>query len=127
VAVFAESAVDTVNADGGRATDSAIEGPYYKPGASWLQRPYALPMRPDEPGDRLLFCGRVESDSGAPLAGAAVDLWQSTGDGMYSFFTPRLPGEYVLRGAAAHRRRGGVRRPHDPPGAVPDPPRGPGG
>ena len=98
VAVFAESTVDTVNQDGGRATDSAIEGPYYKPGAPCLQRPYALPMRPDEPGDPLLFCGRVESDGGAPLAGAAVDLWQSTSDGLYSFFTPQLPEEYVLRG-----------------------------
>jgi catechol 1,2-dioxygenase len=98
VAVFAESTVNTVNQDGGRATDSAIEGPYYKPGAPWLQRPYALPMRPDEPGDPLLFCGRVESDGGAPLAGAAVDLWQSTSDGLYSFFTPQLPEEYVLRG-----------------------------
>jgi catechol 1,2-dioxygenase len=97
VAVFAESAVDTVNA-GGHATDSAIEGPYYKPGAPWLQRPYALPMRPDEPGDRLLFCGRVESDCGALLAGVVVELWQSTSDGMYSFFTPQLPEECVLRG-----------------------------
>jgi catechol 1,2-dioxygenase len=98
VAAFAESTVDTVNADGGRATDSAIEGPYYKPGAPWLQRPYALPMRPDEPGDPLLFHGRVESAGGAPLASAVVDLWQSTSDGMYSFFTPKLPEEYLLRG-----------------------------
>ena len=82
----------------GRATDSAIEGPYYKPGAPWLQRPYALPMRPDEPGDPLLFHGRVESADGAPLASAVVDLWQSTSDGMYSFFTPKLPEEYLLRG-----------------------------
>jgi catechol 1,2-dioxygenase len=80
VAAFAESTVDTVNADGSRATDSAIEGPYYQPGAPWL------------------FCGRVESAGGAPLAGAVVDLWQSTSDGMYSFFTPKLPEEYVLRG-----------------------------
>lgn len=49
VAAFAESTVDTVNADGGRATASAIEGPFYKPGAPWLQRPHTLPMRPDEP------------------------------------------------------------------------------
>jgi catechol 1,2-dioxygenase len=98
VAVFAESTVDTVNAGGGRATDSAIEGPYYKPGAPWLQRPYALPMRPDEPGEPLLFRGRVESAGGAPLAGAAVDMWQSTSDGMYSLFTPKLPEEYLLRG-----------------------------
>ena len=98
VAAFAESTVDTVNADGGRATDSAIVGPYYKPGAPWLQRPYKLPMRPDEPGDPLLFCGRVESASGAPLASAVVDMWQSTSDGMYSFFTPKLPDQYVLRG-----------------------------
>ena len=98
VAAFAESTVDTVNADGGRATDSAIEGPYYQPGAPRLQRPYALPMRPDEPGDPLLFHGRVESAGGAPLASAVVDLWQSTSDGMYSFFTPKLPEEYLLRG-----------------------------
>ena len=98
VDAFFESTVNTVNADGGRATDSAIEGPFYKPGARWLQRPYALPMRPHEPGDLLLFCGRVESDGGAPLAGAAVDMWQCTSSDGYSFFSPQLPDEYVLRG-----------------------------
>lgn len=98
VAAFFESTVDTVNQEGGRATDSAIEGPFYQPGAPWLQRPYALPMRPDEPGDGLVFHGRVESDGGTPLAGAAVDLWQSTSDGMYSFFGPQMPDEYLLRG-----------------------------
>lgn len=98
VDAFFESTVNTVNADGGRATDSAIEGPFYKPGAPWLQRPYALPLRPDEPGDLLLFCGRVESDGGAPLAGAAVDMWQCTSSAGYSFFSPQLPDEYVLRG-----------------------------
>ena len=48
--------------------------------------------------DPLLFSGRVESADGTPLAGAVVDMWQSTSDGMYSFFTPQLPGLFLLRG-----------------------------
>ncbi len=126
VAVFAESTVETVNAGGG-ATDSAIEGPYYKPGAPWLQRPYALPMRPGEPGDPLLFSGRVESGrrraAGRRRGGhAAVHQRRHV-----LVLHPAAPRGVRAAGLAAHRRRGGVRRPHHPPGAVPDPPRGPGG
>jgi catechol 1,2-dioxygenase len=95
---FFESTVDTVNQDSGGATECAIEGPFYKPGAPWLQYPYALPTRPDEPGDALLFVGRVESADGVPLADADVDMWQSTNDGIYSFFSPRISDQYVLRG-----------------------------
>jgi catechol 1,2-dioxygenase len=93
-----ESTVNTVNQEVGGATEATIEGPYYQPGAPWLSRPYVLPMRPGEPGDPLLFHGRVESADGAPLAEAEVDLWQSSNDGIYSFFSPRMPGEYLLRG-----------------------------
>lgn len=96
-AVFLESTVNTVNHDG-RATLSGFAGSHYKPGAPWLEHPYTLPMRPDEPGDRLLFHGRVESDGGAPLTDATVDLWQSASDGQYSFCSPQMPDEYLLRG-----------------------------
>jgi catechol 1,2-dioxygenase len=93
-----ESTVSTVNQEGGRATEAAIEGPYYQPGAPWLSLPYVLPMRPDEPGDPLVFAGRVQSADGAPLREAEVDMWQSSNDGIYSFFSPRMPSDYMLRG-----------------------------
>jgi catechol 1,2-dioxygenase len=96
-AVFLESAVDRVNRDSDRATASGFEGSHYRPGAPWLERPYTLPMRPDEPGDRLLFHGRVESADGTPLTDATVDLWQSNNDGLYSF-SPQTPSQYLLRG-----------------------------
>jgi catechol 1,2-dioxygenase len=89
VAVFLESSVDMANRSG-------FVGTQYAPGAPWLPLPYTLPMRPDETGDPLLFHGRVESDGGAPLAGATVDLWQTNSDGVYS--RPQTPDEYLLRG-----------------------------
>jgi catechol 1,2-dioxygenase len=96
-AVFLSSTVDTVNNDNGRGTAGQYEGSHYKPGAPWLEPPFTLPMRPDEPGDPLLFHGRVESVDGGPLANATVDVWQSNSDGVYSL-TPGTPNEYLLRG-----------------------------
>jgi catechol 1,2-dioxygenase len=81
-------------------TDSNVEGPFYIAGAPLLDadgRTPVLPMRPEEPGDRLLFTGAVRSTSGAALPSAVIDIWQADGDGLYSRFAPDLP-EWNLRG-----------------------------
>ena len=96
---FLESSVNTASYGTGDWTDSAIEGPYYKPGAPLLaDKPARLPMRDDEPGERMIFRGKVVSPVGKPVAGALLDVWHSTNDGIYSFFDPVLPDEYLLRG-----------------------------
>jgi catechol 1,2-dioxygenase len=59
-------------------------GPAYVPGAPVLERPYALPMRPDEPGEALFVSGQVRSTSGEPIAGAELDIWMTNAKGDYS-------------------------------------------
>jgi catechol 1,2-dioxygenase len=94
---FLESTVDAVNHDSYTHVTGFV-GSHHVPGAPWMERPYTLPMRPGEPGVPMLFHGRVESESGAPLAGATVDLWQTGADGLYSYPSGERPEEYLLRG-----------------------------
>jgi catechol 1,2-dioxygenase len=102
--VLFESVVDESTANVPGATDSNVEGPFFaagaptvEPGADGVAR---LPMRPEEPGDRLLFTGAVRSTGGEPLPGAVLDVWQADGQGLYSRFAPGLP-EWNLRGRVA--------------------------
>lgn len=95
--VLLGSTVDDVNAAVEAGTQNTLEGPFYVPGAPLLTAPYALPMRDDEPGERLIFSGTIRSTDGTPLSGALLDLWQISADGGYSHFHPGFP-EYNLRG-----------------------------
>jgi catechol 1,2-dioxygenase len=63
-------------------------GPAYVPDAPEISNPGVLPMAPDEPGEPLIVSGVVRSTSGKPLAGAVVDLWQTTADGTYGGLAP---------------------------------------
>jgi catechol 1,2-dioxygenase len=91
------AAVDDTEHATGEGTESNIEGPVYVAGAPMLARPFVLPRREDEPGEKLVFSGTVRSTDGAPLSGAVLDVWQSNGVGEYSHFMPGVP-EYNLRG-----------------------------
>jgi catechol 1,2-dioxygenase len=82
--VFFEATVEKVEAETNDASDGAIEGPYFIPGAQQLTKPCVMPMRDDEPGDPLVFRGRVTDSAGNPLQGAEVDLWHSDNNGTYS-------------------------------------------
>jgi len=97
--VFLDAIVEGATHHSDDASPSGIQGPYYVPGAPLLERPYVLPMRDDEPGDTLIFAGRVTSLDGRPLAGAEVDLWHATAErpGQYSMVAPDLP-PFLLRG-----------------------------
>lgn len=67
-------------------------GPAYVPGAPEIENPGVLPMAPDEPGETLLVSGVARSTSGKPLAGAVIDLWQTTADGRYAGLTHEQAG-----------------------------------
>jgi len=95
--VFLASTLDDLAHETGEGTESNVEGPVYVPGAPRLERPYVLPRREDEPGERLIFSGTVHSAGGSPLAGANLDIWQANGACEYSHFQPGVP-EYNLRG-----------------------------
>ncbi|MBV8994407.1 MAG: catechol 1,2-dioxygenase [Pseudonocardiales bacterium] len=98
--VLLEAVVDEGTHLGAEGTDSNVEGPFYVAGAPLLDADggtLVLPMRPEEPGDRLLFTGAVCSTAGTALPSAVIDIWQADADGLYSRFAPDLP-EWNLRG-----------------------------
>lgn len=74
--------VDAINhRDAAGATDTTVLGPFY------VQGPKELPLGSDisegMKGEPLFVSGSVASTDGRPLAGAAVDVWHSDGDGYY--------------------------------------------
>jgi catechol 1,2-dioxygenase len=96
--VFFENVVERITYDGKPGSAGTVEGPYYLGDAPELtERPYVLPMRPDEPGDQFVLTGRVLSLDGTPVAGARVDMWQAASDGTYSGFVAGVPRDN-LRG-----------------------------
>ena len=95
--VFLAAAVDDVAHATADGTENNVEGPVYIAGAPMLERPFVLPKRGDEAGEKLIFSGTVRSTDGIPLAGALLDVWQANGAAEYSHFNPGVP-EYNLRG-----------------------------
>jgi catechol 1,2-dioxygenase len=95
--VFLAAAVDDVAHATADGTENNVEGPVYIAGAPMLERPFVLPKREDEAGEKLIFSGTVRSTDGTPLAGALLDVWQANGAAEYSQFNPGVP-EYNLRG-----------------------------
>ncbi|MGZ5301783.1 MAG: dioxygenase family protein, partial [Actinomycetota bacterium] len=69
-------------------TASNVQGPFYLPDAPLLEPPYRL-ANDDEPGEPLLFAGRVsDADTGSPLEGALLDVWQADDAATYDVQTP---------------------------------------
>jgi catechol 1,2-dioxygenase len=98
--VLFEAVVDEAAQLGTEGTDTNVEGPFYVAGAPMLDangETPVLPMRAEEPGDRLLFTGAVRSTAGSALPSAVIDIWQADSAGLYSRFAPDLP-EWNLRG-----------------------------
>ena len=96
--VFLEAAATDMDNHGRDGSIEAIEGPFYLPGAPWLDGPpYVLPQRSDEPGVPLVFHGQVTTEKGEPLAGVEIDLWHADANGQYSQIHPGIP-DWNLRG-----------------------------
>lgn len=91
---------EEVGEGAGATTASNVEGPFYRPGAPVLERPYRLAAE-GEPGERLRVSGRVTDDgTGEPVGAAELDAWQSSANGVYDNQDPSL-GEFHLRGRMA--------------------------
>ncbi len=79
------------------ATASNVLGPFYIPGAPFLEPPYEL-AGDDEPGEFLFLSGAVTSSAtGEPIPGAVLDLWQCDDERLYSNQDDRKD-PYHLRG-----------------------------
>lgn len=87
------SLVDMVNSDP-RATAASVLGPFHIRDAPDLKIGGDL-IRGNE-GDQVVVAGHVRDTEGKPVRGAAIDIWQTADNGLYSNQDPQQP-EYNLR------------------------------
>jgi protocatechuate 3,4-dioxygenase beta subunit len=98
--------VDELTHGGERGTPSDVEGPLYRPGAPVEDSPAVLD-RADRGEDVLLLRGHVlDADSGEPLPGAMLDIWQADQAGLYEDQDGGQP-DYNLRGRVRADAQGG--------------------
>jgi catechol 1,2-dioxygenase len=101
------------------ATASNVQGPFYLPDAPLLESPYRL-AGDEEPGEPLLFTGRVsDADTGSPLAGAMLDVWQADDAAFYDIQTPGAEPHLRGRFPAEEDGRFGLRTIVPPPYEIP--------
>ena len=70
------------NANPQGASDAALLGPFWRANAPWKQPGESI-AAPGTPGMPLEVRGVVEDVAGQPIAGAVVDVWQSSPAGLY--------------------------------------------
>jgi hypothetical protein len=75
--------VDTINhrmPEG--TTESTVLGPFHRAGVPILKHGANIARGPEvEQGEPVVVRGRVTDASGAPVAGAVLDIWQASPDG----------------------------------------------
>jgi hydroxyquinol 1,2-dioxygenase len=64
-----------------RATPTTVEGPFHVPASPELAD--GADMAKDAPGIPCFVTGTVRDLDGKPVAGAALDVWQTDGEGLY--------------------------------------------
>ncbi len=88
------SLVEEINAPDG-ATEATVLGPFYRPGAP--ARAMGEQIARPQDGSPALVLGRVEDPAGQPVAGATLQVWQCSGNGLYDTQDPGQP-PFNLRG-----------------------------
>jgi hydroxyquinol 1,2-dioxygenase len=80
------SLVDDQTHAGTGGTASNVLGPFYRPGAPWIDNPGSLEGAGDgAAGETIVIVGRVaDAVTGAAIPRAEVDVWQADADGRYS-------------------------------------------
>jgi hydroxyquinol 1,2-dioxygenase len=63
------------------ATDSSLLGPFFRQGAPMF--PMDGDVSHGASGEKLIIAGRVLNIAGEPVAGALIDTWQASSDGIY--------------------------------------------
>ncbi len=76
------------------ATASSVLGPFHILGAPDL--PVGGDLKRDNDGDTVVVQGRVLTPGGDPIAGAALEIWQTADNGLYSNQDEAQP-DYNLR------------------------------
>jgi catechol 1,2-dioxygenase len=84
------------NADPHGLSDAALLGPFWRAGAAFMPAGANIAM-PGTPGAMLEVRGTLRDASGAPVAGATLDVWQASPKGLYENQDAEQP-EMNLRG-----------------------------
>jgi hydroxyquinol 1,2-dioxygenase len=87
--------VDEINHGGGATTETTVLGPFYVANPQEMEN--GADIAKGLPGDALFVEGVARSESGAPLANAIVDVWQSDDQGRYDLQFDD-PDVFYLRG-----------------------------
>jgi protocatechuate 3,4-dioxygenase beta subunit len=77
------------------ATESTVLGPFFVAGAPMLEMGGTISK--DGKGEPAYVSGRILDLDGQPIAGAMLDIWQTSSDGFYDVQDPSQP-EMNLRG-----------------------------
>ena len=89
--------VDAINHPAeGAVTESTVFGPFYSGEQPELEAGASI-LRREEPGEILTLQGVISSEKGFPLAGAKVEVWQTSVNGMYDVQDINQPAGH-LRG-----------------------------
>jgi hydroxyquinol 1,2-dioxygenase len=79
--------VDTLSHRGHRdATETTVLGPFYV--GEHRLTPHGTDLAGDAPGERAFVDAQVTDTTGAPIAGAEIDVWHADGDGLYDSQKP---------------------------------------
>ncbi|MEU9288560.1 dioxygenase [Streptomyces sp. NPDC048275] len=77
------------------ATQNSVLGPFFRDDRP--QQADGADISGGLPGTPLFFEGRVVNREGAPVSGAAVDVWHSDADGHYDVDVPGLEDDSAMR------------------------------
>ena len=78
------SLVEMLNYEGAEgSTEATVLGPFYQGGSPHLQNGDSIIVT-DHGGPRLHISGTVRSLDGTPIAGAEVDVWQTSSNALYT-------------------------------------------
>lgn len=95
--------VDAINhRKPGGATESTVLGPFYVPGAAQL--PMWSDIAKALKGVPAYVSGIISDVNGKPIAGAAIDVWQTDGDGVYDVQRYDVQRYDVQRGGPSYAR-----------------------
>jgi hydroxyquinol 1,2-dioxygenase len=75
------------------ATPTTIEGPFHVPSAP--DRANGANMAESAPGIPCFLVGTVRGTDGEPVQGAALDIWQTDGDGLYEGQRAEVSGPWM--------------------------------
>lgn len=80
----------------GSVTESTVLGPFHVADAPLRQMGDNINL--DGKGEPLFMSGHVLDASGAPVAGAILDIWHSNAEGFYDVQQPGVQPDFNLRG-----------------------------